>query len=53
MARDETGGGITRRKLLVGGGAGVGLAVAWALWPRSYAPNLRTAPGETVFNAFL
>jgi isoquinoline 1-oxidoreductase beta subunit len=38
---------------LIGGGAGAGLLVAWALWPRSYAPNLRTAPGETLFNAFL
>jgi isoquinoline 1-oxidoreductase beta subunit len=38
---------------LIGGGAGAGLLVAWALWPRSYAPNLRAAPGETLFNAFL
>jgi hypothetical protein len=44
---------ISRRTLLVGGGAGAGLALAWALWPRSYRPNLRTAPGETLFNAFL
>ena len=39
--------------MLVGGGAGVGLAIAWALWPRSYEPNLRAAPGESLFNAFL
>jgi isoquinoline 1-oxidoreductase beta subunit len=45
--------GISRRTLLVGGGAGVGLAIAWMLWPRSYRPNLRTAPGESLFNAFL
>ena len=30
-----------------------GLVLAWSLWPRSYAPNLRAAPGETLFNAFL
>ena len=44
---------ISRRTLLVGGGTGAGLVLAWALWPRSYAPNLRANPGETVFNAFL
>ena len=44
---------ISRRSLLGGGGAGAGLLVAYALWPRSYAPNLRAAPGETIFNAFL
>ncbi|BAV66182.1 xanthine dehydrogenase family protein molybdopterin-binding subunit [Sphingobium cloacae] len=45
--------GIDRRTLLVGGGAGAGLLLAWAVWPRSYKPNLNAAPGETVFNAFL
>lgn len=44
---------ITRRRLLVAGGAGAGLAVAWALWPRSYSHNLTAAEGETIFNAFL
>ena len=44
---------LDRRKLLIGGGAGVGLLVAWGLWPRRYEPNLRAAPGETLFNAFL
>ena len=47
------GRGISRRTLLIGGGAGVGLLVAWRFWPRSYAPNLRAAEGETIFNAFL
>ncbi len=51
MASD--GRGISRRTLLVGGGAGVGLLVAYALWPRHYAPNWRAAPGEQLFNAFL
>lgn len=43
----------TRRALLVGGGAAVGLVLAWELWPRDYRPNLAAAPGETVLNAFL
>jgi isoquinoline 1-oxidoreductase beta subunit len=45
--------GITRRKLLVGGGAGVGLLVAWSLWPRRYAPNMRAADGEHLFGPWL
>ncbi len=45
--------GITRRRLLVAGGAGAGLALAWGLWPRSYSHNLAAAEGETIFNAFL
>ncbi|SCW68893.1 isoquinoline 1-oxidoreductase, beta subunit [Sphingobium faniae] len=45
--------GIDRRTLLVGGGAGAGLLLAWAVWPRSYKANLNVAPGEAVFNAFL
>ena len=53
MARSAERKGISRRTLLVGGGAGVGLLVAWRFWPRSYAPNLRAAPGEALFNAYL
>ena len=49
----EEGGGVTRRKLLVGGGVGVGLLVAWGLWPRKYQPNLRPAPGEHLFGPWL
>jgi isoquinoline 1-oxidoreductase beta subunit len=45
--------GINRRRLLVGGGAGIGLVVAWTLWPRSYAPNLVANPGEHLFGAWL
>ena len=44
---------INRRSLLIGGGAGVGLLLAWAVWPRSYRPNLNVTPGQVVFNAFL
>ena len=46
-------GGISRRTLLVGGGAVAGLVIGWGLWPRTYAPNLNAAPGEQIFNAFL
>ena len=46
-------GGIDRRTLLVGGGAGAGLLIAWALWPRAYRPNLTATPGETAFGAWL
>ncbi|WP_114953346.1 xanthine dehydrogenase family protein molybdopterin-binding subunit [Sphingosinicella terrae] len=53
MARDGDSRGISRRTLLVGGGAGIGLVVAWAFWPRVYRPNLRAAEGETIINAFL
>ena len=53
MASGRDRKGISRRTLLVGGGAGIGLALAWTLWPRSYRPNLRAAEGETVYNAFL
>ncbi|MBU3078301.1 xanthine dehydrogenase family protein molybdopterin-binding subunit [Sphingomonas quercus] len=44
---------ISRRSLLVGGGAGIGLAIAFMGWPRHYRPNLSAAPGEHLFNAFL
>ena len=53
MAARGEGSGISRRGLLIGGGAGLGLVVAWAVWPRSYAPNLPLAKGETLFNAWL
>src|SRR3546814_6769321 len=50
---EEEPKGLTRRQLLVGGGAGAGLLLAWGLWPRSYAPNLKAAQGEHVMGAFL
>jgi len=46
-------GGISRRQLVIGGGAGVGLLVAWAAWPRRYGVHLAAAPGESILNAFL
>ncbi len=54
MTEDTGAGeGISRRKLLIGGGAGVGLLVAWGLWPRRYTPNLRTVEGEHLFGPWL
>ena len=50
---DDGHQGISRRTLLVGGGAAAGLLIAWAAWPRSYRHNLTAAPGETIFDAFL
>lgn len=44
---------VSRRGLLIGGGAGVGLVVAWALWPRDYRPALVASPGEHPFGAWL
>jgi isoquinoline 1-oxidoreductase subunit beta len=44
---------IDRRKLLIGGGAGLGLLVAWAVWPRSYPANLGADQGESLFGAWL
>ncbi len=53
MTASDALAGINRRTLLIGGGAGAGLVVAWALWPRRYLPNLTAGAGETVFNAWL
>ncbi|ONF95634.1 xanthine dehydrogenase family protein molybdopterin-binding subunit [Sphingomonas jeddahensis] len=44
---------ISRRSLLVTGGAGIGLALAWAVWPRRYAVDLAPAEGETPIGAWL
>lgn len=44
---------FSRRNILIGGGAGAGLLVAWGLWPRAYAPNLTVGPGEQAFGAWL
>ncbi|MGB5484987.1 molybdopterin cofactor-binding domain-containing protein [Parasphingorhabdus sp.] len=45
--------GLNRRKFLIGGAAGAGLVVAWAIWPRSYEPNVAATENEQVFGAFL
>ena len=50
---DDNKTGISRRSLLVGGGAGMGLIVIWAVWPRTYSDNLVAAPGEHVFSSYV
>ncbi len=47
------GDGSSRRAFLIGAAATGGLALGWALWPRSYAPRLNLAPGEQGLGAFL
>lgn len=53
MSKDSPRFGITRRRLLIGGGIGAGLVIGWAVWPRQYSHNLVAAEGEEIFNAFL
>jgi len=44
---------VDRRTLLIGGGAGVGLVVAFALWPRSLRSVLEVRRGEQTFGNFI
>ncbi len=44
---------IDRRTLLVAGGAGVGLVVAFLAWPRRPGSALGTGKGETAFGHYL
>jgi isoquinoline 1-oxidoreductase subunit beta len=44
---------LDRRTLLIGGGAGVGLVVAFALWPRHLKSDLELARGEQAFGAYI
>ena len=44
---------LDRRTLLIGGGVGVGLIVAFALWPRRLPSELAARPGEQTFGNFI
>ena len=44
---------IDRRTVLIGGGAGVGLIVAIALWPRHVRSDLPLARGEQAFGNYI
>jgi isoquinoline 1-oxidoreductase subunit beta len=45
--------GVTRRKLLIGGGVGLGLLLAWELWPRQYRANMPVGKEEHGFGSWL
>jgi isoquinoline 1-oxidoreductase beta subunit len=44
---------IDRRTVLIGGGAGIGLIVAFALWPRGLSSDLTPGKGEQAFGNFI
>jgi isoquinoline 1-oxidoreductase beta subunit len=44
---------VDRRTLLIGGGAGIGLVVAFAAWPRRLASDLAEKAGEQAFGNFI
>ena len=44
---------VDRRTLLIGGGAGVGLVVAFLAWPRREGSPLRAGRNEAVLGPFL
>ncbi len=44
---------VSRRGLLICGGAGIGLVVAFLAWPKREASPLRPGPKEMVFGSFL
>jgi isoquinoline 1-oxidoreductase beta subunit len=44
---------LDRRTLLIGGGAGVGLIVGFALWSRHARSDLRVGKGEQAFGSFI
>ena len=44
---------VSRRNLLIGGGAGVGLIVAFLAWPKREASSLRPGKNEAIFGSFL
>jgi isoquinoline 1-oxidoreductase beta subunit len=44
---------IDRRTLLIGGGAGVGLVVGYALWPRRLGSDLAVRRGEQAFGNYI
>jgi isoquinoline 1-oxidoreductase beta subunit len=44
---------VDRRTLLIGGGAGVGLIVAYALWPHHLQTDLAVRPGEQAFGNYI
>ena len=48
-----TGLALDRRTLLIGGGAGIGLVVAYLAWPKREGSALRPGPADGVFGPYL
>jgi len=44
---------LDRRTLLIGGGAGVGLVVAFSVWPRHLSSDLSVRSGEEAFGNYI
>jgi isoquinoline 1-oxidoreductase beta subunit len=44
---------VNRRNLLIAAGVGGGLAIGWAVWPRSRAYNWTAGEGEKLVNSFI
>ena len=44
---------LDRRTLLIGGGAGVGLIVAFSVWPRHLSSDLSVRSGEEAFGNYI
>jgi isoquinoline 1-oxidoreductase subunit beta len=44
---------VDRRTLLIGGGVGVGLVIAYALWPTHLPTPLTTRSGEAAFGSYI
>ena len=44
---------VDRRSLLIGGGAGVGLIVAFSLWPHHWKSELAPSKDEQAFGSFI
>lgn len=44
---------VSRRNLLIAAGVGGGLAIGWAVWPRTRGMGWTAGEGETVVNAFI
>ena len=44
---------LDRRTLLIGGGVGVGLVVAYAAWPRHLGSDLKAGKGEETFGNYI
>jgi isoquinoline 1-oxidoreductase beta subunit len=44
---------VSRRNLLIGGGAGAGLVIAFLAWPRQEGSPLRSGPSDKVIGPYL